>query len=155
MKYKPEQKIAQILLNAPMLNKLWSKLSNLSKINEAVATFLDPELAKNCQVANLRNGTLILTTTSPAWNHQMRFLKIDLLNKLRKVPEWRGLKAIEIKVQYLPDDKAYQQPKVKHKPRLISYENAALLEQTAANIKYPELANRLKQLAKYTTKKKS
>ncbi len=87
----------------PALAAFRDKLTQLQQLNTLVASHIDPAMAANCQVANLRDGCLILTTTSPVWHHKLRFASSDLLSALRAHRQWAGLKSIEIRVDYLPN----------------------------------------------------
>lgn len=90
-----------LLQTAPNLHKLLSKLEQLQQLNGIVAANLEPALATQCRVANLRDGILILSTTSPAWKHKLRFATIDLLSALRAHPQWSSLKSIEVRIDYI------------------------------------------------------
>lgn len=92
-----------LLQTAPNLHKLLAKLEQIKQLNLFVTSHLEPSLAKQCQVANLRDGVLILSTTSPAWKHKLRFAALDLLSALRANPHWSNLKSIEIRIDYLPE----------------------------------------------------
>lgn len=92
----------KLLYNAPNLHKLLDKLEQLKQLNQFVAAHLEPSLAAQCQVANLRDGILILSTTSPAWKHKLRFVTLDLLSALRANPAWSSLKSIEVRIDYIP-----------------------------------------------------
>ena len=91
-----------LLQTAPNLYKLLDKLEQLNLLNSFVVAHLEPSLAAQCRVANLRDGILILSTTSPAWKHKLRFATLDLLSALRAHPKWSSLKAIEVRIDYLP-----------------------------------------------------
>lgn len=150
MKCKTNQSFTSLIHNSPDLCKFVAKVGQLDEINQIIASKLDPSLSDNCRVANLRDGTLILATTSPAWNHKLRFSSLDLLSALRLDPRWRGLKSIEIRVDYLPpiDTASNTNP---HKPRPLSQFSANLLQQAAASISNPQLAAALRRLGGRTT----
>lgn len=105
MKHNTIRSINYLLQNSPTIAKLYNKLQQLEQLNTIVANFLPPKIAKQCTVSNLRDGILILTTTSPIWNHQINFLKMDLLDKLRRSdPIWISIKSISVKTAYLIED---------------------------------------------------
>ena len=89
----------EILTNSPLFGKIVNKVDQLAKLNRIVHQNLDPELKSYCRVANLRDGILIITTTSPAAGHLLRFAEIDLLSKLRAEPEWCHLKSVKTLVR--------------------------------------------------------
>ncbi len=151
MEYKTNQTLAQLIKQSTILAKFHAKVQNLEQIDQAVKAHLESDLARNCKVANLRNGTLILSTTSPSWNHQIRFLRFELLSKLRSNKEWCGLKAIETKVNLLPNFESYSQEQLqKTNMKKLSTDNANLIIQATKNIKSEKLINALVKLAKHT-----
>ncbi len=143
MQYKT---LSNLFNSAPSLSTFATKLADLEQISQLVAANLEPSLRSQCRVANLRDGTLILSTTSPAWNHKLRFVALDLLSILRSQPAWRGLKAIEVRVDYLP---CYGHDTTTNlqQPLSISAYNAKLIEETANNVTCKMLANSLQRLA--------
>lgn len=146
MKCKTNQSITSLLQNVPDLHKFVGRIEQLKQISEIISSKLEPSLADNCHVANLRDGMLILATTSPVWNHKLRFSTLDLLSTLRSDPRWSGLKSIEVRVDYPPNntDTSVINP---NKPREISAAGAKSLLQAAASINNPQLALAIKRLA--------
>lgn len=119
MKYE-NQSIAALLTTSPGLRPLVEKINELAILNRIVLKNLDPHLVPHCSVSNLRDGILILTTSSPTWGHQLRFSSMTLLNKLRENPQWAGLKSIqtvvrpeEITPSTLAEKLAFRRPSVK------------------------------------------
>jgi len=148
MQYKTNQTFTSLLSNDPALSKLIAKIKNLDQLNQVISTKLDASLLNNCVVSNLRDGTLILSTNSPAWNHKLRFQSLDLLSSLRADPRWSGLKAIELRVDYIPLQS--NSSSFPTKTTRISSANATLISQLADNISYQPLAAVLKRLATLT-----
>jgi hypothetical protein len=145
MQYKTLSFTSLLQSSAEMQNFL-GKVDALAQLNTLIASKLEPSLASNCRVANLRDGILILATTSPAWNHKLRFYSVDLLSELRSDPRWSGLKSIEIRVDYLPNTESASAPGSK-RGISISKENAELLSQLAETIANPKLAQALKRVS--------
>lgn len=141
-----QYKTLDLLQTVPDLRKFVSKLDQLKQINNFVSSKLEPILARNCRVANLRDGSLILSTTSPAWNHKLRFIALDLLSALRSNPAWSGLKSIEVRVDYLPINEHNTTTNLK-KPSLPSVHNAKLMQEIANNITCKKLSESLNKLA--------
>lgn len=141
-----QYKTLDLLHTAPDLCKFVSKLEQLKQINQFVSSKLEPILAHNCRVANLRDGSLILSTTSPAWNHKLRFIALDLLSDLRSNPAWSGLKSIEVRVDYLQAHTDNTTTNLK-KPCLPSVNNAKIMQEIANNITCKSLSNSLSRLA--------
>lgn len=150
MQYKTHytcRAITSLIRATPDLQKFVEKLEQLDHINRYLSTHLEPALADNCRVANLRDGALVLSTTSPAWHHKLRFVTMDLLSTLRANPLWSGLKSIEVRVDYLPTTH-HDTPTNFKTPSAISAQNAKLLRQTATHITNEKLASALSRLAK-------
>jgi|GEM_PF-1210721 hypothetical protein len=158
MKYISIHSINALLQNSPTITNIRNKLQQLQQLNKIVAKLLPPTTSYHCSVANLRDGILILTTTSPVWNHQINFLKMDLLDKLRiSDPAWAGISSILVKTNYLIEELAIYQPdpikiniqntKNNSKKFFISEKNAEIINSIANNeISYLPLAMALKKL---------
>ena len=148
MQYKTHQSFTNLLHQTAELRSFVTKIEQLEQINQIVTSKLDPSLSEHCQVANLRDGILILATTSPAWNHKLRFSSLDLLSSLRSDPRWSGLKSIEIRVDYLPllDKNDLRRPRTS---RHISAASALAIKQSADNIACNKLAAALQKLVKH------
>ncbi len=100
MTKKPEQSVHNILSQGQgPLAYVLAKVEQLRMLSQQVQKLLRPELAQHCQVANLRDGCLILQVDNAAWATQLRFEQTELLSKLRKQPELAGLASIKIQVR--------------------------------------------------------
>ena len=143
---KSTNQLTTIFAASPLLRDYVSKTQSLEKLTLIVRQYLEPELAKNCSVANLINNVLILATTSAAWNHQLRFLVPDLLKKLRNSPQYYGLTSIEV-IQQHPITKADFQTK-RLAPISLSPANAKQMVNIAKHITNKELARALMRIAK-------
>lgn len=141
-----------LLQNSPTISKLYCKLQQIQQLNNVLANLLPPLAAQNCYVSNLKEGMLILTTTSPVWNHQINFLKSDLINKLRNSsPEFAGITTIKVKTSYLLAElDNYNTPSSTNTPPKklnISPKSATIIRNIAEKeITHPPLANILKKL---------
>ena len=147
MQYTRHHSFSSLLQTNAMLSDFVTKLEKLTQIQQLVTSKLTPDLQANCCVANLRDGKLILSTTSPTWNHKLRFCSLDLLSALRAEPNWAGLKSIEIRVDYLPQNANDTTPSPK-KLKPLSKKAAAIIEETAHRISHDKLAAALIKLAK-------
>ena len=96
-KFNNQKPVQDILAQLPTLGHWHAKIDTLTKLDRLIKSYLSPQLAQHCNVANLRNGAIILTTHTPSWNHQLRFLQNDLLEKVRKHSEWCFVSRIECK----------------------------------------------------------
>lgn len=146
IQHQPYKAFGNLLSGTPELQKFVSKLQHLEQINNYLSAHLDPQLAPHCRVANMRDGALVISTTSPAWNHKLRFAALDILSLLRANPLWSGLKSIEVRVDYLnPID--HNTPTNFRTSSPVSTKNAKLIQQTATYIANEKLSNSLKRLA--------
>jgi len=158
MKYISIHSINALLQNSPTITNIRNKLQQLKQLNKIVTKLLPPALSCHATVANLRDGILILTTTSPVWNHQINFLKMDLLDKLRiSDPAWAGISSILVKTNYIIEELAVYHPdpvkiniqNTNNNPKKISIsaKNAEIINGIANNeISYKPLAMALKKL---------
>lgn len=70
----------------------------LQAINQLLHTLIEPTLAEHCQVANMRDNSLILQTDSSVWAMKLRYQFPDILQKLRE-SGLRRLNKIECYIQ--------------------------------------------------------
>lgn len=143
---KTYKTLSNLLLDTPELCNFVGKLDVLQQISAHIYSHLEPSLASQCRVANLRDGTLILSTTSPAWNHKLRYSALDILSSLRANPQWSGLKSIEVRVDYLPENESMSSTNLKSRLGISSH-NAQLLLDTAQQVSDNKLADALRKLA--------
>ncbi len=146
MKGHKKISLTDILIQSPVFSEMASKVEQLSKLNYIVHQKLAPDLAKHCRVANLRDGILILTTTSPTYGHLLRFSEVDLLTELRADPRWCHLKSIKTHVRP-PIGEAKHPKDILPKP-FLSVLNAAVIETTASYIAPSSLQKALLRLSK-------
>jgi hypothetical protein len=92
-------------------------------------------------------GRLQLAFDSPAWATRFRFLQHQLINQLKKHPDFAELKSFHIRI--VQPIRSAGKPTLTTLPKPVSQANAKLLLTTAANIKDPGLANALRRLAKH------
>ena len=166
MKYTNLHHINTLLQNSSVISDFCFKLEQLQQLQKIISNLLPPTIANHCTVANLREGVLVLATKSPAWKHQLNFLKIDLLEQLRNSsPIWSGIASIVITIDYLVEDldeyknnlkinnlnnqnnsKNFNQINV-HKNFTISNKTAELVNSIIdQEISYQPLLTKLKQL---------
>ncbi len=143
--------LIEILADSPALREIVNKVDQLAKLNRLLEQKCDPELAKNCRVANLRAGVLILTTPSPATGHLLRFTKSELLTALRSDPEWCHLTSIKIHVRPPVAPSPLGEPSRSQSASIIpkfclSKNSAEAVKATAAGISYSPLQEALLRL---------
>ena len=150
---KQKTKPASIIFkSSSSLAKLKTRLMELKELNELLNQILPQELKNHCHVANLREGNLVLATSSPAWYHNLRFVKSELLSKARKIPKFSGIKSISIITQ---PEEIVEDPKYKitsnPMPPVSSY-TADTIKSAAENIKDKNLSEILQKIATHTNK---
>ncbi len=146
MKEPIKHTVVEIFTHSPRLGLIVNKVEQLSKLNRLVHEKLDCNLAKYCRVANVRDGILILTTSSPATGHLLRFAISDLLTALRAEPEWCHLKSIKTQVHPLqPGTNTAAKPS--YPPVTLSCSNREMVASIAQTIDNPSLQQALHRLS--------
>ncbi|MGX9461011.1 DUF721 domain-containing protein [Shewanella sp. A14] len=94
---KPPQDLSNLVHLSGRLPELAEKAELLNNLNHYVKQMLNGPVAEQLKVANLRQGVLVIETTSAAWAARINFQKQKLLKQLQTetIPM---LTAIEVKV---------------------------------------------------------
>jgi len=137
---------SELFNTSPILSELLKKVEQLTKLNRSVVNQLSPRLAHTCQVMSCQDGILKLSTSSPAWGHELRFAEAELLSKLRSSPEWRALKAVKTYVQPPQESFSHAYRAPFPKPTLTTT-SAAYLKIAAENTTCSPLRTALLKLA--------
>ena len=131
--------IATLLERAQHLQKFTSALQKILHDNG------NPELAEHVNFANLRDDTAVITTDTPAWLTQLRYLAPVILKRLKQQPGLQRLRKIQLKIQPLS-----QAPILKPARRAaLSTQGAHILESAANGTEDVELANALRRLSQH------
>lgn len=117
----------------------------LSRLEQAVHQILPPELVAHCKVLNLRNETLVLSTSSPAWAARLRFVAPELIKQL-KCQFALQVRGADLRVEPETNEKQEVTKSTLH----LSLRSATLLARTAEGVKYPPLQEALLRLAAKT-----
>ena len=127
------------------------RVAAIQKVDQIFKTLIDQELAKHCQVANYRNGQVVIEVESAAWATLLRFQLPTLLSELRQ----NGLASIASLDYYIlkrvAEKPIRQQPPVEKK---LSTENAQYLKDIAEGLTDPTLKQALLNLSKHALKNK-
>lgn len=99
-------------------------------------------LSLHCQVANIRENTLVLAADSPAWSSKLRFFSNNLLIKLKKEQ-----KIMLQRIDIIVVPRAAEKTASPRQRTAISGSSADLLLQCAENETDPALKSALKRLA--------
>ena len=94
---KPPQDLSNLLHMSGKLPELAEKAELLNNLNRYVKQILNGPVAEQLKVANLRQGVLVIETTSAAWAARINFQKNHLLTRLQS-ETLPMLTAIEVKV---------------------------------------------------------
>ncbi len=86
----------------------------LQALDRAFAQLIDPALQPHCQVANLRDGCLVVQVDAPAWATRLRFEQQRILKQLRK----KGITSqiAKLSIQVKPATGNRQEPSRSRKP---------------------------------------
>ncbi|WP_299008175.1 DciA family protein [uncultured Shewanella sp.] len=134
--------LSQLLHQQSGLPQLAEKAELLLHLNHHVKCVLKGPVAKQLKVANLRQGTLVIETSTSAWAARINFQKIQILQQLQAeiLPM---LTAIEVKVNpRLHTQTSPVTPNNRHISHTAASHIEAIAEQTDGS-----LAQKLKRLA--------
>ena len=145
MAIKSHKSIKQIAeSNASNFSKILKHVARLEKMNQAIKALLSPEMVAYCQVANYREGQIILEIKNAAIATLIRFQLPNLLSKIRQDPTLAGVTSISYYIQ--PAIKK-QIPILPLVNRNLSPKNAQCLNDIAAGINDPKLKSLLIKLS--------
>ena len=94
---KPPQDLSRLLHQSGTLPAFAEKAELLNQLNNYVKQSLNGPVVEQLKVANLRQGVLVIETTSAAWAARINFQKTKLLQQLKE-ETLPMLTAIEVKV---------------------------------------------------------
>jgi len=132
------------------LEFILQKVTQLNKLNQRVAAYLDPNLVNYCQVANQSNEQLIIVVANGSIATQLRFCIPDLLKKLQQDPLFKKIKNIQCKV--LPTLHQSLSQAVTPKMPLLSTETASLVQNIADSLEDPKLREIMQRIAGHREK---
>ncbi|ABV35029.1 conserved hypothetical protein [Shewanella sediminis HAW-EB3] len=139
---KPPQDLSQLLHQQGQMPNLAEKAELLLHLNHYVKQVLAGPVSQQLKVANLRQGVLVIETTSAAWAARINFQKAKILQQLQ-AETLPMLTAIEVKVN--PSLVLYEtKPKI---PQHHISETAASHIEALAEHTEGSLAEKLKRLA--------
>lgn len=135
--------------NDKNLQFILTKINQLEKIHQKVASYLSEAIAKQCRVAQVRENTLILIAANSSIAAQLRFQTADLLAKFKQDIVLKHIQEIESKVS--PRFLQFMQQTTKNdfKPmQLISRETANVIKEIAESISDPKLKEVMERIAR-------
>lgn len=134
---------ANTLLNS--LGALSNKAEYLHHLDHAVKALLSRDIAKHCQVANVRDNVLILHLDSAEWATQLHYQTTELLTQLRQEKCYAGVRSIQYKIRPVESKNKKEQIQA---VTPLSPTTRDLLSETAKTIKDKDLAEVLERLSK-------
>ncbi len=154
MSFDPKRPISILNDQPSELGAMLAKAGLLAKLQAAFSKLLEPSLAKNCQVANVIQTSLLVLVNNGTTATQLKFMTPELLQCFKNTPALSHLNELIVKVRppIAPSQRISQ--KEIHRPCLpLSENNAEHLKQTANTITNPTLKAALLRLAKNAEKK--
>ncbi|GGQ23147.1 DUF721 domain-containing protein [Shewanella litoralis] len=139
---KPPQDLSNLVHLSGRLPELAEKAELLNNLNHYVKQTLNGPVAEQLKVANLRQGVLVIETTSAAWAARINFQKQKLLQQLQ-IDTLPMLTAIEVKVN---PGLALVKPQISTNQNVISTTAAQHIEALAEHVD-GTLGEKLKRLA--------
>ena len=125
------------------LRRLLGHAERLQRASQVLHAHLNAPLAQHCQVANIKDGVVVVHADSPAWAAKLRFHVAGMLGQFNKVQSFGTVRAIRIKVSPLSEVRS---PVLAE--RLTLSEHAAVMIKSAADATpHPELKEVLLRLA--------
>jgi len=133
--------LSKLLKGHSDLTDVLARAKFLTALADRVAKILPPDIKAHCQLANVRDKTVVMVCDDAAWSSRLRYYRDDILRHLQ---EEHQLAMTELKI------------KVTTKPAVASVLPAAApisdktsqhLKQIAKHQRDPELAAALKRLA--------
>jgi hypothetical protein len=129
------------------LREISAHAKKLKRLTAKVRSLLEPACGEHCTVANLRDQTLVLQTTSPAWVAKLRFQIPVLIDAFIKT----STPVTNIQIKVVPDTQTETTHENNFKPQYLSPSTAELLKGVADDISNSELKSSLLRLSKRVT----
>ena len=112
---KKSRRVAEVLTDhGSTLGKLLKRGSLLMQLQHLLAGCLDPAVAAQFQVANVRRGTLVLVTPAASWATLLRMQASNLIETLHQAG-YTEIRSIDVRVAPLAEP-----PKEERKRRPLS-----------------------------------
>ncbi|MEO5702933.1 MAG: DUF721 domain-containing protein [Gammaproteobacteria bacterium] len=125
------------------LRRLLARAESLQRASQVLRAHLDAPLAQHCQVANIKDGSVVIHADSPAWAAKLRFHVAGMLEKFNKSHSFGTVRAIRIKVSPLSEAR----PSARAERLVLSQQAAAVLKSAADAVVDPELKKVLLKLS--------
>lgn len=133
------------------LLSIFAKIKELEALNKKVSAYLDPNLVKYCQVANIIGGRLIIIVANGSIATQLRFQMVDLIRKFKQDSALQKIHDIQCKVHPLFAATATR-PSNKNARKMLplSLETAEIIHHMATSLDDPKLKDIMLRIAQHT-----
>lgn len=82
------------------LGWIMRKAQRIQQLNNLLFDMIEPPLNMHCQVMNIEENRITISTDNASWATQLRMQQHDILNRLRFHNRWRFINQIDIKVRH-------------------------------------------------------
>jgi len=124
-------------------------IESLRRLQQVLQEHIEPALMQHCRIANCKNGSLTLATSTAAWASRLRYTVPEILDSLRDKPASLPIKSIRVIVtpeQSTRNEQPSQEP-------CMSLATAEVLQQIADSIDDSELSASIKRLCRHSSMK--
>ncbi|GMR08939.1 MAG: hypothetical protein BMS9Abin26_1949 [Gammaproteobacteria bacterium] len=128
---------------AGSLQAILRNAHRLEQLDSILKRYLQTPLYNYIQLANYREGILILLAPSPVWASRLRHMLPQLRQNLLRQSRFKDLRDIQVRIAPLQRNT----DACRSANHSLSPESAAILEQSADTIQDPALKSALQRLA--------
>lgn len=131
------------------LQPILAKVQELDKLNQKILPFLEPNIVKYCQIANLIGNKLVIIVANGSVATQLRFQTTDLLRHFKQDPILKNILEIQCKVR--PPESPVggrRTPRTLPKMQSLSPETANMVSDMAESLEDPKLRDIMRRIAK-------
>lgn len=129
-----------------ILQSIKCKLDSLQKYNQLFVLYLEPQLARHCQVVRFEKNCLFVIVENGHWTTQLRFAIPDLMGKLHQHEDLEKLTGIICKTR--PNMMGVPR-KRRRKITKLSVKTAKTVLETAQSIQDAKLRGVFERIAGY------
>lgn len=137
---RPLRPISSLLSGPQGLGGIIDRARELSRLDAKVKSVLPPSIAAHCAVANVRDATLVLTTTAGVFTARLRLMSPQIIAAMGEI----GIEVTQVKfrVGYVPPP-----PPPPREPMPMSETARRHLLDAAQKVDDPELRAMIESLA--------
>jgi len=139
-----EKSLEKILKQPNNFAALVERVKYLNQLNQIFSQQF-PSFASHCQIANLRDGKLIIEVNNNAWATRIHYQSMEIINQLKKFPQFSNIQQLNYFVK-----KSTASQTQNRKPLTISIENKSLVREIADCINQPALKKALLRIGNKT-----